>query len=94
MIGKVGITWSGSSNVLGILCIHLLNSVKGVDKANEMPSPRRLKTHLPTQLLPPSFWTSNCKVRQQQFPWGLGQEAQRARPPEAEENTFLDNLYP
>nr|XP_042121922.1 sulfotransferase 1C2 [Peromyscus maniculatus bairdii] len=33
----------------------------GVDKANEMPSPRRLKTHLPTQLLPPSFWTSNCK---------------------------------
>ncbi|CAH7235278.1 Sult1c2 [Phodopus roborovskii] len=33
----------------------------GVDKANEMPAPRTLKTHLPTQLLPPSFWTSNCK---------------------------------
>ncbi|CAO2608046.1 Sulfotransferase 1C2 [Lemmus lemmus] len=33
----------------------------GVEKANEMPSPRILKTHLSTQLLPPSFWTSNCK---------------------------------
>ncbi|XP_038197621.1 sulfotransferase 1C2-like isoform X1 [Arvicola amphibius] len=29
--------------------------------SNEMPSPRILKTHLSTQLLPPSFWTSNCK---------------------------------
>ncbi|XP_021073907.1 sulfotransferase 1C2-like [Mus pahari] len=33
----------------------------GVDKANEMPAPRILRTHLPTQLLPPSFWTNNCK---------------------------------
>uniref|UniRef100_A0A4X2JW89 Sulfotransferase n=1 Tax=Vombatus ursinus TaxID=29139 RepID=A0A4X2JW89_VOMUR len=34
----------------------------GLDKANEMPSPRVLKTHLPVQLLPPSFWKENCKV--------------------------------
>ncbi|KAF5926238.1 hypothetical protein HPG69_011365 [Diceros bicornis minor] len=34
---------------------------KGVEKANIMPSPRILRTHLPTQLLPPSFWENNCK---------------------------------
>ncbi|XP_046518439.1 sulfotransferase 1C2 isoform X2 [Equus quagga] len=33
----------------------------GVEKANTMPSPRTLRTHLPTQLLPPSFWENNCK---------------------------------
>uniref|UniRef100_F1LZI5 Sulfotransferase n=1 Tax=Rattus norvegicus TaxID=10116 RepID=F1LZI5_RAT len=33
----------------------------GVDKANAMPAPRILRTHLPPQLLPPSFWTNNCK---------------------------------
>ncbi|XP_012889719.1 PREDICTED: sulfotransferase 1C2-like [Dipodomys ordii] len=36
-----------------------LNS--GVEKANAMPSPRILRTHLSTQLLPPSFWENNCK---------------------------------
>uniref|UniRef100_A0A670JMJ6 Sulfotransferase n=2 Tax=Podarcis muralis TaxID=64176 RepID=A0A670JMJ6_PODMU len=35
----------------------------GVDQANAMPSPRTLKTHLPVQLLPRSFWEQNCKVR-------------------------------
>ncbi|KFO25362.1 Sulfotransferase 1C1 [Fukomys damarensis] len=34
----------------------------GLDLANEMPSPRMLKTHLPAQLLPPSFWKENCKI--------------------------------
>ncbi|XP_038626032.1 sulfotransferase 1C4-like [Tachyglossus aculeatus] len=34
----------------------------GVDSANTMPSPRILKTHLPVQLLPPSFWEQNCKI--------------------------------
>ena len=34
----------------------------GLEQANEMPSPRTLKTHLPVQLLPPSFWEKNCKV--------------------------------
>ncbi|PNI14122.1 SULT1C2 isoform 6, partial [Pan troglodytes] len=33
----------------------------GVEKAKAMPSPRILKTHLSTQLLPPSFWENNCK---------------------------------
>ncbi|XP_045837023.1 sulfotransferase 1C2 [Meles meles] len=33
----------------------------GVEKAKAMPSPRILRTHLPTQLLPPSFWENDCK---------------------------------
>ncbi|XP_059263851.1 sulfotransferase 1C1 [Mustela nigripes] len=36
-----------------------LNS--GLDLASKMPSPRTLKTHLPAQLLPPSFWKENSK---------------------------------
>lgn len=32
-----------------------------------MPSPRTLKTHLPVQMLPPSFWKQNSKVRPAQF---------------------------
>ncbi|XP_043851944.1 sulfotransferase 1C2-like [Dromiciops gliroides] len=36
--------------------------LSGVDQANAMPSPRILKTHLPTQLLPSSFWESTCKI--------------------------------
>ncbi|KAH0626342.1 hypothetical protein JD844_001278 [Phrynosoma platyrhinos] len=34
---------------------------EGVDQAEAMPSPRTLKTHLPVQLLPRSFWAQNCK---------------------------------
>ncbi|XP_029462918.1 sulfotransferase 1C4-like isoform X2 [Rhinatrema bivittatum] len=34
----------------------------GLDKAEEMASPRILKTHFPFQLLPPSFWEQNCKI--------------------------------
>ncbi|XP_055970666.1 sulfotransferase 1C2 [Sorex fumeus] len=33
----------------------------GVEKAKAMPPPRILRTHLPTQLLPPSFWEKDCK---------------------------------
>ncbi|XP_077657138.1 sulfotransferase 1C2-like [Urocitellus parryii] len=33
----------------------------GVEKANAMPAPWILRTHLPTQLLPPSFLENNCK---------------------------------
>lgn len=33
----------------------------GVEKARAMPRPRVLRTHFPAQLLPPSFWESNCK---------------------------------
>ncbi|XP_073868620.1 sulfotransferase 1C1 [Macaca fascicularis] len=33
-----------------------------LDLANKMPSPRTLKTHLPVQMLPPSFWKENSKI--------------------------------
>ncbi|CAJ0931945.1 unnamed protein product [Ranitomeya imitator] len=36
--------------------------MSGVNAANAMESPRLLKTHLPIQLLPPSFWEKNAKV--------------------------------
>ncbi|XP_077169158.1 sulfotransferase 1C2-like [Paroedura picta] len=34
----------------------------GLEDAEVMPSPRTLKTHLPVQLLPLSFWEHNCKI--------------------------------
>lgn len=34
----------------------------GLEMAEEMPSPRTLKSHLPAHLLPPSFWEQNCKI--------------------------------
>ncbi|XP_043942189.1 sulfotransferase 1C1-like [Protopterus annectens] len=34
----------------------------GVEEADNMPSPRRLKTHLPFHLVPKSFWEKNSKV--------------------------------
>nr|XP_016851651.1 PREDICTED: sulfotransferase 1C2 [Anolis carolinensis] len=34
----------------------------GLEKIEAMPSPRIIKTHLPVQLLPLSFWEQNCKV--------------------------------
>ncbi|XP_007940553.1 sulfotransferase 1C4-like [Orycteropus afer afer] len=34
----------------------------GLERANVMPSPRTLKTHLPIDLLPPSFLEKNCKI--------------------------------
>ncbi|XP_053219173.1 sulfotransferase 1C2-like [Podarcis raffonei] len=37
--------------------------VSGVEQADLMPSPRILKSHLPVQLLPASFWEQKCKVR-------------------------------
>ncbi|XP_021571610.1 sulfotransferase 1C3 isoform X2 [Carlito syrichta] len=32
------------------------------EMALEMPSPRLLKTHLPSHLIPPSVWRQNCKI--------------------------------
>uniref|UniRef100_A0A8D0HAT7 Sulfotransferase n=1 Tax=Sphenodon punctatus TaxID=8508 RepID=A0A8D0HAT7_SPHPU len=34
----------------------------GLELAEAMPPPRTLKTHLPTQLVPPSFWEQNSKI--------------------------------
>uniref|UniRef100_A0A670Z9C4 Sulfotransferase n=1 Tax=Pseudonaja textilis TaxID=8673 RepID=A0A670Z9C4_PSETE len=34
----------------------------GFELALAMPSPRTLKSHLPTPLLPTSFWEQNCKI--------------------------------
>ncbi|KAL8176888.1 UNVERIFIED_CONTAM: Sulfotransferase 1C1 [Gekko kuhli] len=34
----------------------------GLEDAEAMPSPRTIKTHLPVQLVPPSFWEQKCKV--------------------------------
>uniref|UniRef100_A0A8C3VV12 Sulfotransferase n=1 Tax=Catagonus wagneri TaxID=51154 RepID=A0A8C3VV12_9CETA len=34
----------------------------GLEQAEAMPSPRTLKTHLPTGLLPPSLLEKNCKI--------------------------------
>lgn len=39
---------------------HLAYS--GLKLAEAMPSPRTIKTHLPVQLVPPSFWQQNCKI--------------------------------
>ncbi|XP_066482996.1 sulfotransferase 1C2-like [Tiliqua scincoides] len=44
------------------LSAPIFTHVSGLEAAEAMPSPRTLKTHLPVQLLPPSFWEQNCKI--------------------------------
>ncbi|KAH0626569.1 hypothetical protein JD844_001631 [Phrynosoma platyrhinos] len=44
---------------------------RGLDEAKVMPSPRTIKTHLPVQLVPPSFWEQNCKNGVQNFLEGI-----------------------
>ncbi|XP_055967391.1 sulfotransferase 1B1 [Sorex fumeus] len=34
----------------------------GIEQLKKNPSPRVVKTHLPTDLLPKSFWENNCKM--------------------------------
>uniref|UniRef100_G1KIT3 Sulfotransferase n=1 Tax=Anolis carolinensis TaxID=28377 RepID=G1KIT3_ANOCA len=34
----------------------------GTEQLAQIPSPRVVKTHLPVQLLPKSFWENNCKM--------------------------------
>ncbi|XP_069508195.1 sulfotransferase 1C2-like [Ambystoma mexicanum] len=36
--------------------------LSGLELAELMPPPRIIKTHLPIQLVPPSFWEHSCKV--------------------------------
>ncbi|CAI5790611.1 sulfotransferase 1C2-like isoform X1 [Podarcis lilfordi] len=38
------------------------SGVSGLEQAETIPSPRTLKSHLPVQLLSPSFWEQNCKI--------------------------------
>uniref|UniRef100_A0A2K5BXN4 Sulfotransferase n=1 Tax=Aotus nancymaae TaxID=37293 RepID=A0A2K5BXN4_AOTNA len=38
------------------------NVMNGVKQLEEMNSPRIVKTHLPPELLPASFWEKNCKM--------------------------------
>ncbi|TFK09347.1 tryptophan 5-hydroxylase 1 [Platysternon megacephalum] len=38
------------------------SDTNGLELAEAMPSPRTLKTHLPVQLVPPSFWEQECKI--------------------------------
>ncbi|XP_061435688.1 sulfotransferase 1 family member D1-like isoform X1 [Lethenteron reissneri] len=42
--------------------INFVMHRKGVEVLNDMPSPRTIKTHLPYQLMPSSFWDNDCKV--------------------------------
>ncbi|KAG8438066.1 hypothetical protein GDO86_008668 [Hymenochirus boettgeri] len=37
-------------------------NVSGGNHLESLPSPRLMKTHLPFQLMPQSFWEKNCKV--------------------------------
>ncbi|XP_062813249.1 sulfotransferase 1C1 isoform X1 [Anolis carolinensis] len=43
------------------ICLPEFN-ISGVEKANARASPRTLKSHLPIQLLPPSFWKQKSKI--------------------------------
>lgn len=38
------------------------DALNGVKQLKEMASPRLVKTHLPPELLPASFWEKNCKI--------------------------------
>ncbi|XP_053216757.1 sulfotransferase 1C2-like [Podarcis raffonei] len=38
------------------------SGVSGLEQAETIPSPRTLRSHLPVQLLSPSFWEQNCKI--------------------------------
>lgn len=43
-------------------CSLLIFDFVGVEQLNNMQSPRLVKTHLPVELLPSSFWKNDCKV--------------------------------
>ncbi|KAL2780362.1 sulfotransferase 1E1 [Daubentonia madagascariensis] len=43
-------------------CRDYEDNMNGVKQLKEMASPRIVKTHLPPELLPASFWEKNCKI--------------------------------
>ncbi len=43
------------------------SNVIGITKLEVMDPPRVIKTHLPIQLVPRSFWDAGCKVRRLDF---------------------------
>nr|XP_033816756.1 sulfotransferase 1 family member D1-like isoform X2 [Geotrypetes seraphini] len=46
-----------------IPCLELMRCMPpDLETVNAMPSPRYIKTHLPFNLVPSSFWEHNCKV--------------------------------
>lgn len=45
------------------LSVNNASLYKGVDLADKLPTtPRLIKTHLPVQFIPKSFWEQNCRV--------------------------------
>jgi len=43
--------------------VYIPGFPSGVDEVDELPtSPRLIKTHLPVQFIPKSFWEQNCKI--------------------------------
>uniref|UniRef100_A0A670YVJ9 Sulfotransferase n=1 Tax=Pseudonaja textilis TaxID=8673 RepID=A0A670YVJ9_PSETE len=52
---------SGDSVYMIFLTISLF-CLQGTEQLTHMPSPRMVKTHLPVNLLPKSFWDKGCKM--------------------------------
>ncbi|XP_029995640.1 cytosolic sulfotransferase 2-like isoform X2 [Sphaeramia orbicularis] len=80
--------------------IYIPNWLSGTDQADHLPtSPRLIKTHLPVQFVPKSFWEQNCKVvyvarnakdnAVSYFHFGRMNNAQ---PEPGDWNTFLQNF--
>ncbi|XP_032853664.2 sulfotransferase 1 family member D1 isoform X4 [Tyto alba] len=49
-------------NRVPFLEMKVPNIPSGIEQLEKTPSPRLVKTHLPVQLLPTSFWDKDCKV--------------------------------
>ncbi|NWI22044.1 ST1D1 Sulfotransferase, partial [Crypturellus soui] len=49
-------------NRVPFLEMNMPDMPNGIELLAKMPSPRLVKTHLPVQLLPNSFWEQDCKV--------------------------------
>uniref|UniRef100_G1PY59 Sulfotransferase n=1 Tax=Myotis lucifugus TaxID=59463 RepID=G1PY59_MYOLU len=61
--GDVDLTQRAPTHVSFPFIEWIIPSIgSGLEQANAMPSPRTLKTHLPFQLLPPSFLERNCQI--------------------------------